>query len=200
MNGIGQSVQPHRARHRVNTSLRIRALQHMILSPNPSRAVHPKHPTFLSIQEARMYQHIILAYDGSVTGQKALIELKELAHWGQPQLTLVAVTPNPLDVGSMEMGYYTSVDPEPLEETLQEQLAQGVKTLQAMGFAAKGEILKGEIIHELTQFAERAKADLIVVGHKHEKNILRRWWSGSTAKSLVEESPCNVLIVVARET
>jgi nucleotide-binding universal stress UspA family protein len=94
----------------------------------------------------------------------------------------------------MEMGYYTSVDPNPLQETLQEQLALGVKSLQAMGFA-----VKGEIIHELTQFAERAKADLIVVGHKHEKNILRRWWSGSTAKSLVEESPCNVLIVVARE-
>ena len=199
MNGIGQSVQPHRARHRVNTSLRIGALRPMILSLNTSRAVHPKHPTFLSIQEARMYQHIILAYDGSVSGQKALIELKELAHWGQPRLTLVAVAPNPLDVGSMEMGYYTSVDPEPLQETLQEQLAQWVNTLQAMGFTAKGEILKGEIIHELTQFAERAKADLIVVGHKHEKNILRRWWSGSTAKSLVEESPCNVLIVVARE-
>ena len=199
MNGIGQSVQPHSASYRVNTSLRILGLHPIILSFNPSRAMPYSIPAFLSFKETRMYQHIILAYDGSVSGQKALIELKELAHWGQPRLTLVAVAPNPLDVGSMEMGYYTSVDPEPLQETLQEQLAQGVNTLQAMGFAAKGEILKGEIIHELTQFAERAKADLIVVGHKHEKNILRRWWSGSTAKSLVEESPCNVLIVVARE-
>lgn len=199
MNGIGQSVQPHSARYRVNTSLRILGLQPMILAFNPSSEMPHSIPAFQSFKEARMYQHIILAYDGSVSGQKALIELKELAHWGQPQLTLVAVAPNPLDVGSMEMGYYTSVDPEPLQETLQEQLAQGVSTLQAMGFSAKGEILKGEIIHELTQFAERAKADLIVVGHKHEKNILRRWWSGSTAKSLVEESPCNVLIVVARE-
>lgn len=147
-----------------------------------------------------MYKHIILAYDGSVTGQKALIELKELAHWGQPQLTLVAVAPNPLDVGSMEMGYYTSVDPDPLQETLKAQLARGVQSLQSMGFSVKGEVLKGEIIHELSQFAERSNADLIVVGHLHEKNILRRWWSGSTAKSLVEESPCNVLIVVARET
>ena len=38
-----------------------------------------------------MYKHIILAYDGSITGQKALLELEELAHWGQPRLTLVAV-------------------------------------------------------------------------------------------------------------
>jgi len=146
-----------------------------------------------------MYKHIILAYDGSITGQKALLELKELAHWGNPRLTLVAVAPHPVDVGSMEMGYYTSANPEALEQTLKEQLAQGVHTLQAMGFTAQGEILQGEVIHALTEFAAQVGADLIVVGHKHEKNLLRRWWSGSTAKSLVEESPCNVLIVVERE-
>jgi len=145
-----------------------------------------------------MYKHIILAYDGSGSGQKAMLELKELAHWGQPRLTLVAVAPNPLDVGSMEMGYYTSADNGPLEETLKEQLAQGVQALQDMGYKVQGEVLKGEVIRELSGFAERVGADLIVVGHKHEPNLLRRWWSGSTAKSLVEESPCNVLIVVDR--
>lgn len=145
-----------------------------------------------------MYKHIILAYDGSDSGQKALLELKELAHWGQPRLTLVAVAPNPLDVGSMEMGYYTSANNAPLEAQLKEQLNQGVQTLQAMGFAVQGEVLQGEVIRELSEFASRAEADLIVVGHQHEKNLLRRWWSGSTAKSLVEESPCNVLIVVKR--
>ena len=145
-----------------------------------------------------MYKHIILAYDGSDSGQKALLELKELAHWGQPRLTLVAVAPNPLDVGSMEMGYYTSANNAPLEAQLKEQLNQGVQTLQAIGFAVQGEVLQGEVIRELSEFANRAGADLIVVGHQHEKNLLRRWWSGSTAKSLVEESPCNVLIVVKR--
>lgn len=145
-----------------------------------------------------MYQHIILAYDGSISGQKALLELKELAHWGSPRLTLVAVSPHPVDVGSMEMGYYTTVQPEALEQTLKEQLAQGVQTLLEMGFTVQGETLKGDVIQELTDFASRVNADLIVVGHKHEKNLLRRWWSGSTAKSLVEESPCNVLIVVER--
>jgi nucleotide-binding universal stress UspA family protein len=67
-----------------------------------------------------------------------------------------------------------------------------------MGYTVQGQVLKGEVIRELSDFAERAGADLIVVGHKHEPNLLRRWWSGSTAKSLVEEAPCNVLIVVDR--
>ena len=92
-----------------------------------------------------MYKHIILAYDGSSSGQKAMLELKELAHWGQPRLTLVAVAPNPLDVGSMEMGYYSSADNGPLAETLKEQLAQGVQTLQAMGYTVQGQVLKGEV-------------------------------------------------------
>lgn len=145
-----------------------------------------------------MYKHIILAYDGSASGQKALLEIKELAHWGQPQLTLVAVVPTPMDVGSMEMGYYAPSNSSTLENDLTAQLAQGVATLKDMGFAVHGELLKGEVIRELSAYAERVGADLLVVGHQHEKNLLRRWWSGSTAKSLVEESPCNVLIVVQR--
>ena len=67
-----------------------------------------------------------------------------------------------------------------------------------MGFEADGEILKGEVIREITRFAADQQADLIVVGHKHEKSLLRRWWSDSTAKSLVEDAPCNVLIVIEK--
>lgn len=145
-----------------------------------------------------MYKHIILAYDGSASGQKALLEIRELAHWGQPKLTLVAVVPTPMDVGSMEMGYYAANNSAAVEQQLTTQLNEGVATLKAMGFAVNGEVLKGEVIKELTDYAEQVHADLLVVGHKHEKNLLRRWWSGSTAKSLVEDSPCNVLIVVER--
>lgn len=146
-----------------------------------------------------MYKHIILAYDGSASGQKAMLEIEELAHWGKPRLTLVAVVPTPMDVGSMEMGYYASSNSDNLEQQLNTQLNEGVATLKAMGFAVQGELLKGEVIRELTTYAQRVAADLLVVGHQHEKNLLRRWWSGSTAKSLVEESPCNVLIVVRRQ-
>ncbi|WP_089963543.1 universal stress protein [Limnohabitans sp. 2KL-3] len=56
----------------------------------------------------------------------------------------------------------------------------------------------GEVIKALSEYADRMSADLLVVGHRHESNLLRRWWSGSTAKALVDESPCNVLIVVER--
>ena len=146
-----------------------------------------------------MYKRIILAYDGSASGQQALLCIQDLAHWERPRLTLVAVVPSAeLDAGTIEMGYFVNTHPVAIEEQLREQLNKGVEALRTMGFDADGELLRGEVIREITQYAETQKADLIVVGHKHEKSLLRRWWSGSTAKSLVEESPCNVLVVVER--
>lgn len=146
-----------------------------------------------------MYKRIILAYDGTATGQQALLGIKDMAHWERPKLTLVAVAPSfEMDVGTVEMGYLGSMSSVNIEDKLKEQLRKGVKTLRSMGFEADGEILKGDVIREVTRFAADQNADLIVVGHKHEKRLLRRWWSGSTAKSLVEEAPCNVLIVVEK--
>lgn len=144
-----------------------------------------------------MYKRIILAYDGTETGQKALLEIKDLANWDLSKISLLAVIPSmEIDIGTVEMGYVSSASNEVIEEELQAQLDKGVKSLRSMGFEADGELLKGEVIREITSYADEHQADLIVVGHKHEKNLLRRWWSGSTAKSIVEESPCNVLVVV----
>jgi nucleotide-binding universal stress UspA family protein len=144
-----------------------------------------------------MYKRIILAYDGSASGQKALLGIKDLAHWERPHLTLVAVDPLvSMGVAAVDMGYLHSTNPTASENSLKEQLREGVETLRTMGFEADGELLKGEVIREVTRYATEQGADLIVVGHKHEKNLLRRWWSSSHAKSLVEEAPCNVLIVV----
>ena len=36
-----------------------------------------------------MYKKILLAYNGSVAGQKALLDTRDLAAWGQAQLHLV---------------------------------------------------------------------------------------------------------------
>ncbi len=144
-----------------------------------------------------MYKRIILAYDGTANGQQAILGIKELAHWERPKLTLVTVTPIfEIHASFVEMGYLGNNSNAALESKRKEQLRKGVKTLRSMGFEADGEILKGEVIREITRFAADQQADLIVVGHKHEKSLFRRWWIGSTAKLLIEEAPCNVLIVV----
>lgn len=146
-----------------------------------------------------MYKQILLAYDGSSSGQKALVECRELAQWSGACLTLVAVVPNLIEAAALEPSFFELRMGEAEAAQVRERLDEGLARLKTLGFEAQGEVLQGEVIHQITDFAQRIGADLIVVGHRHEKSMLRRWWSGSTARSLVEESPCSVLIVVSQE-
>jgi nucleotide-binding universal stress UspA family protein len=51
-------------------------------------------------------------------------------------------------------------------------------------------------VDEITEYARRIGADLIVVGHKHLDSWAARWWRGSLSKALIEQSPCSVLVVI----
>jgi nucleotide-binding universal stress UspA family protein len=77
-------------------------------------------------------------------------------------------------------------------------LEEGVRRLTQAGLAAKGELRVGDAVDEITRYAQKIVADLIVVGHKHHNRWITRWWSGSLSKSLIEHAPCNVLVVITR--
>ena len=67
-----------------------------------------------------------------------------------------------------------------------------------MGIDAKGELLKGDAVDRIVEYAYEQSADLIMLGHKHRDNWLERWWCGSVPKALIEHSPCSVLIVIIK--
>lgn len=144
-----------------------------------------------------MYQKILLAYNGSVAGQKALLESGELAAWGHAALHLVAVMPLNLNAVVAE-GIVYSVQEEAMQrQAYQRILDEGLKLLSDHGYEATGELLSGDAIAEICTCARRIQADLIVVGHKHKNGWVERWWSGSISKSLIEEAPCSLLISIA---
>jgi nucleotide-binding universal stress UspA family protein len=143
-----------------------------------------------------MYKKILLAYNGSAAGQKALLESRELAAWGHATLHLVAVMPLNLNTVVAEGIVYSAQEEQAQREAYQNTLQQGLKTLENEGYHASGELISGDPINEICACAKRIGADLIVVGHKHKQGWVERWWSGSISKSLVEESPCSVLVCI----
>jgi nucleotide-binding universal stress UspA family protein len=145
-----------------------------------------------------MYKRILLAYDGSLSGQKALLDCREIAQWSQAALTLVAVMPVRMQVVGIEGGVYDQNLAEQDRETYQGILNDGLRRLLDSGFAAQGEVLYGETVDEIARYAATAEADLIVVGHRHLEGWARRWWRGSVSKSLIEQSPCSVLVIITR--
>ncbi len=143
-----------------------------------------------------MYKRILLGYDGSESGQQALLDSREIAQWSQAELLLVAVMPLPITALGPEGGVYDETLEREERARYQAILDAGVQRLAQAGLSARGEVLKGDPVHELARAAERLKADLIVVGHKHLDSWAARWWRGSVSKSLIEHAPCSVLVVI----
>ncbi len=145
-----------------------------------------------------MYKRILLAYDGSVPGQNALLEGRGLAGWDDAQLHLIAVMPPPAAFIGGEGGVYDLGLEEQERKEYQAVLEDGLRRLKEAGHAATGELVVGEAVMEIAACAKRTNADLIVVGHKHLDSWAARWWRGSVSKSLIEQSPCNVLVVITK--
>ncbi len=145
-----------------------------------------------------MYKRILLAYDGSETGQRALLDCREVASWTKSELYLVAVMPPPAAFIGGEGGIYDAEREKEEEEAYREILADGLKRLTEAGHSPQGEILVGDAVDEISTQAKKLGADLIVVGHKHLEGWARRWWRGSVSKSLIEHAPCSVLVVITR--
>lgn len=143
-----------------------------------------------------MYKRILLAYDGSDAGQKALLDCQELALWGKSEVFLVAVMPSAMSFVGLEGGVYDVELEERERAKYQSILQDGLRRLEQAGYAAQGEVVTGEAIDEITKAARKVAANLIVVGHKHLDSWAARWWRGSISGALVEHAPCSVLCVI----
>ena len=144
-----------------------------------------------------MYKRILLAYDGTDAGQKALLDCIDLAQWSQSELSLIAVMPSAMSFVGLEGGVYDIELEEREKKKHQAILDDGLRRLAEAGSAqARGEVLVGEAVDEITKHARKVGADLIIVGHKHLDSWAARWWRGSISGALIEHSPCSVLVVI----
>ncbi len=145
-----------------------------------------------------MYKKILLAYDGSDAGQKALLDSRELAHWNQSELILIAVMPSAMSFVGLEGGVYDMELEEREKKKHQAVLEDGLRRLSEAGYATRGEVVVGEAVDEITKYAKKISADLIVVGHKHLDSWAARWWRGSISGAMIEHAPCSMLIVISQ--
>ena len=145
-----------------------------------------------------MYQKIILAYDGSLESQQALLNCKDISQWEHAKVHLLSVVPyDTIPIGH-ETSYYTEQQNQVEELRRRKTLKEGVEQLNAAGLEAIGELLKGDAVDQIVKYATSIEADLIMLGHKRHGNWLERWWRSSTPKALIEHSPCSVLVVIIK--
>ena len=143
-----------------------------------------------------MYQKIILAYDGSLESQQAVLSCKALTQWGGSKVHLLSVLPFDLISMGHETSCYSNKHNKIEEERCLTVLHNGVEQLNKAGIEAIGTLLSGYAVDKIIEYATSIEADLIMLGHKRHANWLERWWSGSIPKALIEHSPCSVLVVI----
>ena len=155
-----------------------------------------------------MNKRILLGIDAPISPatQYALRSMSEFVEQVAPslQLVLLHVIPIPyftspalgISTGHMQPSFFTSEQRSLAEEALRdasaELLKQGIDSRQIETL-----IYTGVPADQITKAAVELQADFIVVGSRgsSSKQKIRRFFTGSTSRSVLQLAPCPVMIV-----
>jgi nucleotide-binding universal stress UspA family protein len=138
-----------------------------------------------------LYNKVLLAYDGSIEGRRALREGARIAQLCRAEVFLLAVVEVSAGTGTLEGGLAIPIAEQ--VEIYQNILGEGVERLKAMGFSPTARLGMGEAGREIAGVAEEIGANLVVVGHRPD-GPLARWWFSSVGTYLVKHLHCSILV------
>jgi nucleotide-binding universal stress UspA family protein len=138
-----------------------------------------------------MYERILLAYDGSREGALALREGALIAKTCGAEVFLLSVVPETGGVLMVE-GAQGGVVAK-MTEGAKTLLERAVERLREFGMDPVARLVVGEPAPVIGAMAREIGADLVVVGHRR-RDLLSRWWSGSTGAYLSEHIHCSLLV------
>jgi nucleotide-binding universal stress UspA family protein len=138
-----------------------------------------------------MYRRIVLAYDGTEEGRRALREGALVAHRCRAEVFLLAIDVEPASIRMAD-----SIHPEALAQYQEKTKAifqEGVERLRGLGFKVTARFASGDPADHIPAFAREVRADLVVVGYR-KLGRLERWWSGPKGAYLSDNLTCSLLV------
>jgi nucleotide-binding universal stress UspA family protein len=138
-----------------------------------------------------LYKKVLLAYDGSIDGRRALREGARIAQLCSAEVFLLAVVEVSAGTGTLDGGLAIPITEQ--VEIYKTILGEGVERLKAMGFSPTARLGMGEAGREIVGVAEEIEANLVVIGHRPD-GPLARWWFSSVGTYLVKNLRCSVLV------
>jgi len=151
-----------------------------------------------------MYQHIIIAVDGSRTAEKALDEALRIAKSAQSSITLINVA----SLRDMAIEGVGALDTHQLHDLAfrqaREVLDKAEKRVINAGIpAVKCHIAESweggkDMADALIRYADEHQADLIVIG-THGRTGLAHLLLGSFAENVMRKTHCPLLVVRSKD-
>jgi nucleotide-binding universal stress UspA family protein len=142
-----------------------------------------------------MFKHVLLCYDGTEVGRRALRRGADLAILVGARVAVLSIIPSAVAgpaVVAGAAGHACLVDEEGGYRKL---LDESIEWLKARGVSAEGYLASGNITEQIVAFARRLTVDLIVLGH-YPQPAGGFWWGNPQRVSLAERVNCCVFVAV----
>jgi len=142
-----------------------------------------------------MFKRVLLCYDGTEVGRRALKRGAELAILVGAHVCVLSIVPAGVAeaaVAAGAAGHACLVD-EPA--SYRKLLDESIDLLKARGVTAEGYLASGNIIEQIVAFSRRLAIDLIVLGHYPQPSG-GFWWGSPHRASLAERANCCVFVAV----
>jgi nucleotide-binding universal stress UspA family protein len=147
-----------------------------------------------------MFKRVLLCYDGSEAGRRALKRGAELAILLKAQVHVLSIIPAGVANAAViagATGHACLVDDS---HGYQKLLDGSLEWLRARGVAAEGYLATGNTLDQIAAYAKRLAIDLIVLGHYPQPSG-GFWWSNPQQRaSLAERVGCCVFVAVSADS
>jgi nucleotide-binding universal stress UspA family protein len=146
-----------------------------------------------------MFKRVLLCYDGSEAGRRALRRGAELAILLGARVYVLSIIPR--DVANAAViagatGHACLVDDS---RGYRKLLDQSLQWLAERGVVAEGYLASGNTLDEIAAYSKRLAIDLIVLGHYPQPSGGFWWSSPQQRASLAERVGCCVFVAVSAE-
>lgn len=147
--------------------------------------------------------NLLVAVDGSREANEALAYATDIAGAVGGSITIVhAIDPDVYETGGMEpITTLSDADQRLVLESVADAEDRGMAVIEdaetfaeELGYDVNSELLYGDPVSEITDYAEQTNVDAIIVGHRGYSERTERLL-GSVAKNIVERATVPVTVV-----
>jgi nucleotide-binding universal stress UspA family protein len=146
-----------------------------------------------------MFKRVLLCYDGSQAGRRALKRGAELAVLLGAQVYVLSIIPSGIANAAVDAGAFGYACLVEDSGGYRKLLDESLEWLKARGVMCEGFLASGDTLDQIAAYAKRLAIDLIVLGH-YPQPAGGYWWSSPRQRaSLAERVGCCVFVAVSAD-
>jgi nucleotide-binding universal stress UspA family protein len=143
-----------------------------------------------------MFKRVLLCYDSTEAGRRALHRGAELAVLLGAQVYVLSIVPTGVANAAVLAGAAGQACIVDEAADFRKLLNESIDWLKARGVIADGYLANGDYIEQIVEYSNRLNIDLIVLGH-YPRPSGGLWWSGASRVSLAERVKCCIFVAVS---